>query len=102
MWNVSPFVEIVPDAVPVKKNRRFGYVCASTEQKYRWPTGKCFASEYVNGRSVSSQNSIATGPLARTKPSFLPAFQAVWLASQLWEGTLSSWQGEVAAVAYTR
>jgi hypothetical protein len=31
--NVVVSVEISPEAVPQKKNRRFGYVCASTEQK---------------------------------------------------------------------
>src|SRR5438105_7221127 len=43
--NVSLLVAIVPDAVPAKKKRRFGYVCASTELKYRWPNGKYPASE---------------------------------------------------------
>jgi hypothetical protein len=31
--NVAALVAIVPPAVPVNRNRRFGYVCASTEQK---------------------------------------------------------------------
>jgi len=38
------FVAIVPLAVPLNRKRRLGYVWPRTEEKYRWPIGKCWAS----------------------------------------------------------
>ena len=47
----------------------------------------------MKGRSESSKKRIATGPLARTKPSLRPLSKEVWLAFQAWLGTAPNWHG---------
>src|SRR5438045_7401222 len=84
-------VAVMPSELPLMRYRRLGYVWPRHEPKYRSPTGNTDASEYVNGRSMSSQNHIATGPLAFTKPSLLPPTYDRWLAFQSWRGTSASW-----------
>jgi hypothetical protein len=50
--------------------------------------------------SVSlSQNHMATGPLARTKPLLRPFAHEMWLAFQFWPGCPFSWHGVGASLA---
>ncbi len=45
VMTVEMSVETTPEAVPAMRKRRFGYVCAGTEQNQRLASVKVLASE---------------------------------------------------------